>query len=299
MKRYQTAVCALALMLACVPLAACGSQNSADNDWEEPVPPVEEPLPPNDVIDPDPELPDAVIPEIPENPQPPATPEQPKPEETPDPLPKRKDYVIVRTNGLNVRSGAGTNYSSLGTVENGVLLELVKKTGNWYETRYRGRTAYVSADSRYTSLTSLEAGGDLVESVITEGLKVLGVPYVYGAVRLHDGKGNFLNNFTDSKFDCSSLMQYMFYHGAKILLNTTTRTQVSQGKEVKKQEIQRGDLMFFTNATRKDKVGIERIGHVALYLGDNYILHTASDYAKIEQISQTRWSYYITSRRVF
>ena len=57
--------------------------------------------------------------------------------------------------------------------------------------------------------------------------------------------------------------------------------------------------MFFTNATRKDKVGIERIGHVALYLGDNYILHTASDYAKIEQISQARWSYYITSRRVF
>ena len=57
MKRYQTAVCALALMLACVPLAACGSQNSADKDWEEPVPPVEEPLPPNQEIGPHPEIP--------------------------------------------------------------------------------------------------------------------------------------------------------------------------------------------------------------------------------------------------
>ena len=56
--------------------------------------------------------------------------------------------------------------------------------------------------------------------------------------------------------------------------------------------------MFFTNSTRKDKVGVERIGHVALYLGNNYILHTASDYAKIEQISSTRWSYYIQSQRM-
>ena len=45
--------------------------------------------------------------------------------------------------------------------------------------------------------------------------------------------------------------------------------------------------------------GVERIGHVALYLGDNYILHTASDYAVIEQISSTRWGYYIEARRVY
>ena len=56
--------------------------------------------------------------------------------------------------------------------------------------------------------------------------------------------------------------------------------------------------MFFTNASRKNNVGVERIGHVAMYLGDNYILHTASDYAKIEQISSTRWSYYIQTQRI-
>ena len=56
--------------------------------------------------------------------------------------------------------------------------------------------------------------------------------------------------------------------------------------------------MFFTNATRKNYTGVERIGHVALYLGNNYILHTASDYAKIEQISPTRWSYYIQTQRI-
>ena len=46
----------------------------------------------------------------------------------------------------------------------------------------------------------------------------------------------------------------------------------------------------------RDSTGIERVGHVAIYLGDNYILHTASDYARIEQISSLRWSYYIETR---
>lgn len=67
---------------------------------------------------------------------------------------------------------------------------------------------------------------------------------------------------------------------------------------VKKENLARGDLMFFTNQSRKDKVGIERIGHVAIYLSNNYILHTATDHAVIEPISPTRWSYYITTRRV-
>ena len=92
-------------------------------------------------------------------------------------------------------------------------------------------------------------------------------------------------------------MQFMFYKGANVLLNMNTRTQVSQGKAVT-DELKRGDLMFFTNASRKNNTGLERVGHVALYLGDNYILHTASDYAKIEQISSTRWSYYICARRM-
>ncbi len=297
MKPLKTAVCAIALTLACVPLTACGSRSddTANKEDFEQVEEIETPVtpPPAEIQPPqaDPSEPPIDVPPAEEPPT--AEP----PEEAPQPA--RAEYVMVKTNGLNVRTGAGTVYASLGTVENGVMLQYVGKTGNWYETRYKGRTAYVSADTRYTALTSLTAGGEEVENIINEGLKLLGVPYVYGAVRLHDGKGNFLKNFTDTKFDCSSLMQYMFYHGANILLNTTTRTQVSQGKEIAKKEIERGDLMFFTNESRKNNTGVERIGHVALYLGDNYILHTASDYAKIEQISSTRWSYFITAKRMF
>ena len=92
-------------------------------------------------------------------------------------------------------------------------------------------------------------------------------------------------------------MQYIFNKGAGILLDLNTRTQVLQGKSVADGDLKRGDVMFFTNSSRYDKTGVERVGHVALYLGNNYILHTASDHAVIEEISATRWSYFLVAKR--
>lgn len=229
--------------------------------------------------------------------EPPAEPEPEPPAEEPA-KPAVAQYVFVKTNGLNVRTGAGTGYTVLGQAEQNTLLTYEGRSGNWYKTYFKNRTAYVSARTDLTALVELETGSERVEAVVAEGQKLLGTPYVYGAVRLHDGKGNFLKNFTVTKFDCSSLTQYVFYVGAGALLDVTTRTQVAQGTAVTKADLRRGDLLFFTNSSRYDKTGLERIGHVALYLGDNYILHTASDYAKIEQISAQRWRYYITARRM-
>ena len=92
-------------------------------------------------------------------------------------------------------------------------------------------------------------------------------------------------------------MQYIFYKGASELLQVTTRTQVVQGQYVSKSELRRGDCIYFTNESRQNLTGVERVGHVAVYLGDNYILHTASDYARIEKISTARWKHYLEARR--
>ena len=289
MKKTRFAACVAAICLGCAALAACGDNNRGDSlvtDPEDLETVVPLPQPPADTQEP------PVVEPLPD----PAP--DPEPDPVPDPAPLRAQYVYVRSDGLNVRAGAGTSFASLGTLEKGILLQLNGTENGWHETYYKNRKAYVSANTKYTSVTLLDRGESDVENVIEEGLRLLGVPYVYGAVRLHDGKGNFLKGFTVKQFDCSSLMQYIFYQGAGKLLDVTTRTQIVQGKEVKKSEIKRGDLLFFTNASRKDKAGLERVGHVALYLGDNYILHTASDYAKIEQISATRWSYYLAAKRV-
>ena len=259
-------LCALAL-LALPVFAACSKDDKAEGT-----------LPSEEIVTP-------LVPE--EDPA-------PQEEEVTAKVPAVAEYIKIKTNNLNVRKGAGIGYASLGTVEKNILMQYEGKSGDWYETRYMGQKAFVHAS--YAEIVTLEKANDAIEKIIEEGLKVLGTPYVYGATRLHDGKGNLLKGFSDKKFDCSSLMQYMFYRGGNILLNMNTRTQISQGKEVT--DLKRGDLMFFTNASRKNNTGLERVGHVALYLGDNYILHTASDYAKIEQISSTRWGYYLSARRM-
>ena len=205
-------------------------------------------------------------------------------------------YICVTAEGVNIRSGAGTNYPFLGTAEKSTLYACLGEENGFYKSNYRNKTAYIS--KKYCRLVEMERGDDLIEAVISEGVKLLGTPYVYGAVRLHDGKGTMYKSFTVNEFDCSSLMQYMFYKGADKLIDVNTRTQIYQGTTVEKSKWKRGDLIFFTNDSRKNNKGIERVGHVAMYLGDNYILHTASDYAKIEQVSSLRWSYYIQAQRM-
>ena len=216
--------------------------------------------------------------------------------ETPPAQTAKAQYIRCTGNNVNIRAGAGTDYAVLGQAETGTTYAVVGRTGNWYKTYYKNKTAYIYAE--YAAAFTLEkTQNSATEKAIEEGYKLLGVPYVYGAVRLHDGKGNLLGGFTANKFDCSSLVQYMFYKGASVLLNTTTRTQVTQGKYVRPADLQRGDCIYFTNESRQYKTGVEKIGHVAVYLGNGYILHTASDYARIEKMSTARWNFYIEARR--
>ena len=224
-------------------------------------------------------------------------PEEDTPQPTPPPTPVKQEMQYVRCTGssVNLRSGAGTEYAVLGSAEKGTVYAVLGKVGNWYKTYYKGKVAYLYAS--YGAVFTLEKGNAETEEVLEEGYKLIGVPYVYGAVRLHNGKGALLNGFTAQKFDCSSLVQYIFYQGAGKLLDVTTRTQVKQGKYVAKADLQRGDCIFFTNEDRQYKTGIERIGHVAVYLGGDYILHTASDYARIEKMTAKRWSFYVEARR--
>ena len=207
-------------------------------------------------------------------------------------------YVAVIAANVNIRSGASTDHPVLGQAKKSTLYAIVGKIGNWYITYYQNKLGYIYSD--YCQTVYMTPSSDQrVESVISDATKLLGVKYVYGAVRYHDGYGNRLSGFSVYAFDCSSLLQYAFKTGANYNLQVTTRTQVKQGKTVSASQLKRGDLMFFTNSSRYYNTGVERIGHVALYLGDNYILHTSSEFAKIEKISTSRWNYYIQSQRIF
>lgn len=201
------------------------------------------------------------------------------------------------TDSLNVRSAPSTGGQVLGSLDKGDMVRYEGLQNGWYKTVYKQRTAYIYAGNNYASIVYMKQGEEKVESIIAVGEELLGYPYVWGSQRYHWGNGTLNSNFVQGQFDCSALMQYIFYKGAGVLMDLNTRTQVLQGREVPLADLKRGDVMFFTNDSRVNKTGVERVGHVALYLGDNYILHTASDHAVIEEISAKRWSYFIVAKR--
>ncbi|NCA93341.1 hypothetical protein EOM82_08970 [bacterium] len=206
--------------------------------------------------------------------------------------------TMVKANvSVNVRSGAGSSYSGVGKLSKNDMVVYKGEKNGWYITLFKGKTAYVNAGSLYTKLVTMSKDSEIIENVINIGYLQLGYPYVWGSERYHWGNGVLNTKFVEGRFDCSALTQYIYYLGAGVKMGLTTREQVKQGTEVAKANIRRGDLLFFTNSSRYYKTGIERVGHVALYLGDNYILHTASDHAVIEPMSSLRWDYYITARR--
>lgn len=198
---------------------------------------------------------------------------------------------------LNVRDNCSSTAKVVGKIDSGDLLPYDGVEGEWYKTTYRGKSAYVSSHSSYTTLIELKTQNHKVENIIKKAQNALGSDYVFGATRQHDGLGNLNVNFSPLKFDCSSLTQYAFFE-EKILIGQTSRAQSLSGIEVQQNAIKRGDLLFFTNSDRQHLSGIERIGHVAIYLGDDYILHTSTDFAVIEKISSRRYANFITARRL-
>lgn len=294
MKKRKTVLALLCALLCLSPtftLLACGKHNEANPPTNSPSVEIES------GTDTDGDTADVPTdPPADSNQTPPANDEVTNETPNPEPIVQTASYIRCTGDNVNIRSGAGTDFSVVGQAEKGTMYAVIGKIGNWYKTYYRNKVAYIYAS--YASVFTLEkAKNAQVEQVIEEGYKLIGVPYVYGAIRLHDGNGKLLAGFSAQKFDCSSLVQYVFYQGADTLLQVTTRTQFKQGTYVSPNELQRGDCIYFTNEERQYKTGIERVGHVAIYLGNNYILHTASDYARIEKMSSYRWNFYIEARR--
>ncbi len=110
----------------------------------------------------------------------------------------------------------------------------------------------------------------------------LGAPYVYGG---NSRRGT----------DCSGLTCMAYEKGAGIKLPRSSREQAEYGSRISRDELRPGDLVFFTN-----KRGGGRINHVAIYIGDNKIIHaTTSQGVVVTDLDDYYWrSHYFCSGRV-
>ncbi|WP_275557221.1 transglycosylase SLT domain-containing protein [Clostridium botulinum] len=115
-------------------------------------------------------------------------------------------------------------------------------------------------------------GTNIGQQVVTNAMKYIGTPYVWG------GKD-------PSGFDCSGLVQYAFKQ-AGIQINGDTWSQMKQGTQVSKSNLQVGDAIFFNGG-----------GHVGLYMGNGQYVHAPkrNDVVKVSNLSD-RGDFY-TARR--
>jgi cell wall-associated NlpC family hydrolase len=88
--------------------------------------------------------------------------------------------------------------------------------------------------------------------------KFLGHRYVWGAVG-------------PNTFDCSGFTSYL-YKKEGISIPRTAYAQFNSGKRVDKDDLQKGDLVFFD--TEKHKTG--KVNHVGMYIGNNQFIHASS-----------------------
>lgn len=156
----------------------------------------------------------------------------------------------------------------------------VFKAKDYKEQAYAIRMAGYATDPQYASLIcniiesyslniydfKVGDGNKVVERAITTGMSIVGKsPYVFGG-------GRNPEDIAALRFDCSSFVHWCYANAGLNLgdyRSVVTWTLVTMGREVKTEEMQRGDLIFFNTE------GVVN-NHVGIYLGDNKFLHDAS-----------------------
>ena len=193
-------------------------------------------------------------------------------------------YARVRngTGSLRVRFGPSTKYSILGQVTDGKAFLLTGTANGWYQILYNGRTGYISA--AYSDIVSMDeihqGNNDLGQQIVDFALQYKGYPYVYAT----EGPNSF---------DCSGFTYYIYKHFG-YTLNRSSKTQVNDGVTVSKENLQKGDLVFFS---RDGKT----VYHVGLYIGNNQFIHASSPSVGviISDLNSTHYSSrFYTAKRI-
>ncbi|WP_195251714.1 C40 family peptidase [Romboutsia sp. 1001713B170207_170306_H8] len=199
----------------------------------------------------------------------------------------------VNTSSLNVRSGAGTNYSIIGSLSKGSTVEIISSSNGWYKVKLsNGSNGWVS--SQYIDLNSSSSNNSTntpsedtstsnkIDAVINLAKQQIGKPYVWGATG-------------PNSFDCSGLTSYVYKNAANISLPRTSSDQSKVGTTISKSNLQPGDLIFSSTN------GTGNVSHVGIYIGNNEMIHAPKpgENVQITKINNTYWNnVYLHAKRV-
>ena len=214
----------------------------------------------------------------------------------------------INVNSAYVRSEASTSGSIVTTLIKDTDVKVTGESGDWYKVEYGTYSGYIYKDllsdnkSETTNRSGealtrnieenndTESGNNNVETTSSKGEEIvayanqyLGCSYVYG------GSG-------PSTFDCSGFTMYVYKHFGYSLSHSAT-AQSYEGTAISKENLQVGDLVFFS-----DYQTLEGIGHCGIYIGNGEFIHASSGSGYCVKVSNLlSGSYntrYVTARRL-
>ncbi|MDO4640138.1 MAG: C40 family peptidase [Neisseria sp.] len=105
---------------------------------------------------------------------------------------------------------------------------------------------------RITNINQQEGGREL----ILQSMDLVGTPYRWGGT-------------TDTGFDCSGMIQYLYKNALNVNLPRTSRQMAEASRSINPSKLKSGDLVFFNTSGRG-------ISHVGLYIGNGEFIHAPS-----------------------
>ena len=183
--------------------------------------------------------------------------------------------AIIKIAALKVRNGPGTKYKQWTTIRREETYIVTNQLDGWVEIEIDEDSdkGYISTSNNYVEVRyALEQAVEffpatkgpttLRTNIKNTAIKYIGGRYVWGGTSLGSG------------VDCSGFVQQIFkIYGVK--LPRTSRDQAKVGTAVSSGNKKVGDLIFYANSS-----GV--IDHVAIYIGNNQIVHAADSKSGIK-----------------
>ena len=189
--------------------------------------------------------------------------------------------AIIKIAALKVRSGPGTKYKQWTTIRREETYIVSNQLDGWVEIEIDEDTdkGYISTSNNYVEVRyaldqaiefhpATKGPTALRTNIKNSALKYIGGSYVWGGNTLGAG------------VDCSGFVQQIFkLYG--VALPRVSKEQAKSGVAVSSGNKKVGDLIFYANSN-----GV--VDHVAIYIGNNQVVHAASTKAGIKI---SNWDY--------
>lgn len=194
-------------------------------------------------------------------------------------LKKLYKYIYVAGDGVNLRSGPGTNYRVKAVLPRNTRLKCTARIGNWMKVTYNGSIAYISKPLTSIRKTTTTPGNTVASNNPTaDSIRSKAISAATARIgNIYSQSNRNLPGYAD----CSSLMRDVFLAASGVNIGESTDQQIKRLTPYQKplSALQPGDILMRIQPGSN---------HAAIYIGNNYYIHASSTLGKVAQ------SYYIT-----